>query len=196
MGRSTKRVSQAHSQSELPHRQKGGESGTDSQATTGKGVGANPCDRGKMGVKGSLLVEGGGYPLSACIAGANINDHLLLAATLDAVVVERPKPTEEKPQNLCLDKGFDNAPTREVVKERGYTEHIKRIGEEKKDEQGERTYPARRWVVERTIGWLSRWRGILNRWEKKPQNYLANLKLACALLWFRKAWQANSPILR
>lgn len=149
-----------------------------------------------MGVKGSLLVEGSGYPLAVCIAGANINDHLLLAATLDAVVVKRPKPTEEKPQNLCLDKGFDNTPTREVVRERGYEAHIKQIGEEKKDAQDEKTHPARRWVVERTIGWLSRWRGILNRWEKKPENYLANLKLACALLWFRKAWQANSPILR
>ena len=153
-----------------------------------------------MGVKASGyplgVVEGSGYPLATCIAGANINDHLLLAETLDAIVVERPTPTEEKPQNLCLDKGFDNAPTGEVVKERGYTEHIKRIGEEKMDEQGEKTHPALRWVVERTIGWLSRWRGILNRWEKKPENYLANLKLACALLWFRKAWQANPPIVR
>jgi len=149
-----------------------------------------------MGVKGSLLVEGSGYPLAVCVAGANLNDHLLLATTLDAVVVERPEPTEDRPQNLCLDKGFDNASAREVVKERGYIEHIKRIGEEKKDERDEKTHPARRWVVERTISWLSRWRGILNRWEKKPRNYLANLKLACALLWFRKAWQANSPILR
>ena len=149
-----------------------------------------------MGVKQCLLVEGEGYPLATCIAGANINDHLLLATTLDAIVVERPKPTEEEPQNLCLDKGFDNAPTREVISERGYIEHIRCIGEEKTDEQGEKTLPARRWVVERTFSWLSRWRGILNRWEKKPENYLANLKIACALLWFRKAWQANSPILR
>lgn len=149
-----------------------------------------------MGVKQSLLVEGEGYPLATCIAGANINDHLLLAETLDAVVVERPEPSEDEPQNLCLDKGYDNEPTHKVVAERGYTEHIKRIGEEKKDEQGETVYPARRWVVERTFSWLSRWRGILNRWEKKPENYLANLKLACALLWFRKAWKANSPFLR
>ena len=77
-----------------------------------------------MGVKGSLLVEGSGYPLAVCVAGANLNDHLLLATTLDAVVVERPEPTEDRPQNLCLDKGFDNASAREVVKERGYIEHI------------------------------------------------------------------------
>jgi putative transposase len=149
-----------------------------------------------MGVKQSLLVEERGGPLAVCISGANVNDHLLLAATLDAIVVERPEPTGNSPQHLCLDKGYDNEPTRQVLSERGYTEHIKRIGEEKKDEQREKTHPARRWVVERTFSWLLRWRGILNRWEKKPENYLASLKLACALLWFRRAYNAGSILLR
>jgi transposase len=124
-----------------------------------------------------------------------VNDHLLLAMTLDAVVVERPAPTEDKPQHLCLDKGYDNAPARTIVTARGYREHIRRIGEEKKDETGQKKHPARRWVVERTFSWLSRWRGLLVRWDKKPQNYLANLKLACALLWIRRAYQAGSPLL-
>ena len=124
-----------------------------------------------------------------------MNDHLLLAATLDAVVVERPAPTEAAPQHLCLDKGYDNAPTEVVVAERGHIPHIRRIGEEKKDEAGEKTHPARRWVVERTFSWLSRWRGLLIRWDKKPQNYLANLKLACALLWARRAFRAGSTLL-
>jgi transposase len=44
----------------------------------------------------------------------------------------------------------------------------------------------RRWVVERTLAWLSKCRGILIRWAKKPENYLGLLKLACALLWFRR----------
>ena len=47
-------------------------------------------------------------------------------------------------------------------------------------------HKARRWVVERTISWLSRCRGILIRWENKAANYLGLLKLACALLWFRR----------
>ncbi len=149
-----------------------------------------------MGVKDSVLVERDGGPLAICIAGANVNDHLLLATTLDAIVVERPKPTAEHPQNLSLDKGFDNEPTRQVVQERGYVPHICRIGQEKKDETGAKRYPARRWVVERTFSWLSRWRGLLIRWEKKPHNYLANLKFACALLWFRRAYRLGSPLLR
>jgi putative transposase len=106
-----------------------------------------------------------------------------LAATLDAIVVERPEPSPEMPQHLCLDKGYDNARSRQVVLERGYIAHIKSIRAEKQDKTEEQTTPARRWVVERTFSWLLRWRGILNRWEKKPENYLANLKLACALLW-------------
>ena len=149
-------------------------------------IGPNPTDRGKNGVKRSLLVEAAGGPLSVVVAGANIRDDKLLGATLDAVVLERPEPTEEAPQHLCLDKGYDNRPTRELVEERSYVPHIRRIGEEKLDEAGEKRYPARRWVVERTLGWLSKCRAILVRYEKKAANYLGLIKLACVLLWYRR----------
>jgi putative transposase len=43
-------------------------------------------------VKRSILVEAGGGPLAAVVAGANVHDTKLLAATLDAVVLVRPKP--------------------------------------------------------------------------------------------------------
>ena len=66
------------------------------------------------------------------IAAANVNDHLLLAATLDAIVVERPRPTQQRPPHLSLDKGYDNAPTREVVAERGYVYHIRAIRQDEK----------------------------------------------------------------
>ena len=149
-------------------------------------VGKNPTDRGKQGVKKSLLTEASGGPLGIVITGANVHDSQVLAATLEAIVVERPKPTQEQPQHLCLDKAFDNPTCEAAVVKAGYTPHIRRIGEEKLDPEGEKTHPARRWVVERTWAWLSRWRGILIRWEKKADNYLAILKLACALLWFRR----------
>jgi transposase len=42
--------------------------------------------------------------------------------------------------------------------------------------------PARRWVVERTHSWLNRFRGILIRWEKKPENYFALCHFAFALI--------------
>ena len=137
-------------------------------------------------MKRSILVETDGGPLSVVIAGANVPDFKLLEATLDAVVVERPAPTEQAPQHLCLDKGYDKQPAREVAERHGYTPHIRKIGEEKLDSAGEKRYPARRWVVERTLGWLSKCRAILVRYEKKAANYLGLIKVACILLWYRR----------
>jgi hypothetical protein len=48
-----------------------------------------------------------------------------------------------------------------------YVPHIRKIGEEKLDDAQEKRYPARRWVVERTLGWLSKCRAILVRYDKK-----------------------------
>lgn len=152
-------------------------------------MGPNPTDRGKNGVKRSLLVEATGGPLAVVVSGANIHDTKLLSETLDAVVVERPQPTKKAPQHLSLDKGYDNPTGQQTVVDHRYTPHIRRIGEEKLDENCKPRYPARRWVVERTLAWLSKCRAILVRYEKKAQNYLALLKLACALIWYRRCRQ-------
>ncbi len=152
-------------------------------------IGRNPTDRGKAGSKRSILVEESGGPLSVVVAGANVHDTKLLNSTLEAVVVQRPKPTIENPQHLCLDKGYDNPTGHWAVAEHEYVGHIRRIGEEKLDEFGERKYPARRWVVERTLAWLSKCRAIGTRYDKKARNYLALIQLACALIWYRRLWR-------
>ena len=150
----------------------------------GDAIGRNPTDRGKPGTKRSILVEAEGGPLSVVVSGANVHDAKLLEATLASVVVERPEPP--LPQHLCLDKGYDNPTGRRAALLYGYEPHIRRIGEEKLDASGQKRHPARRWVVERTLGWLSKCRGILVRYEKKARNYLALVQLACALIWYRR----------
>jgi transposase len=45
---------------------------------------------------------------------------------------------------------------------------------------------ARRWVVERTHSWMNRFRGILIRWNKKPENYIAMLHMALAFIIYGK----------
>ena len=152
-------------------------------------IGSNPTDRGKAGVKRSLLVDGEGSPLSITVAGANVHDAMMLEATLDAIVVERPRPTEYEPQHLCLDKGYDNPSGRRAAATCGYQAHVRRIGQEKLDAYGNKRYPARRWVVQRTLAWISKCRSILVRYDKKASNYLGVLQLACALLWFRRQWR-------
>jgi putative transposase len=68
-------------------------------------VGKHPTDRGKIGTKRRLLVDGGGVPVGLAVEGAHRNDVKMAKETSTRIPVERPMPTLEQPQGMCLDKG-------------------------------------------------------------------------------------------
>lgn len=133
------------------------------------------------------MTEGAGVPIGLAHDGANRNDHTLLKCTLDSIPIKRPKPTLKKPQGLCLDKGYDNKVTRELITTYGFTPHIRSRGEEMKDKVLVPGWRARRWVVEACHSWMNRYRAILIRWSKKEENHLALLMFAAGLIAFKKA---------
>ena len=49
-------------------------------------------------------------------------------------------------------------------------------------------HPARRWVVERTIGWLGKRRSIRTRWCKNEEHWMALIKFAWAHILFVMAF--------
>ena len=153
----------------------------------GAATGKNPTDRAKCGTKRSLLVEAKGVPLAIEVGPANRHDVKMLAATLDGVIVERPVPSEEEKQHLCLDKAYAGEPSQEVGQQRGYEVHVpdKVNAKQKRQRRGGRR-KARRWVVEVTHSWLNRFRRLLVRWEKKKANYLSMLYFAGAIICWRK----------
>jgi len=126
-------------------------------------------------------------PVGLAVEGANRNDMKMVEATLESIPVERPEPTPEQPQGMCMDKGYDYDEVREIVEEFGFTAHIKARGEEAKEIKRKAGFKARRWVVERTHSWMNRFRGILIRWCKKPENYIAMLHFAFAIITYRCA---------
>ena len=126
-------------------------------------------------------------PIGLAVDGANRHDMKLVRATLESIVAERPEPSEEEAQGLCLDKGYDYDEVREIVEEFGFTAHIRGRGEEAKELKEEAGKRARRWVVERSHSWLNRFRRLLVRWDKKAENYIGFLHFACALIAFRAA---------
>jgi putative transposase len=155
----------------------------------GKGTGKNPTDRAKLGGKIHILVDQGGAPLAVDVFGANHNEKWHVAALICSILIQRPTQT----QHLCLDKAYDSWEVHVFVKQQGYIPHIKhrRRVNEPKDPcpiPGETQYPARRWVSERTLGWLGRRRSIRTRWCKKPENWLALIQLACADILFDLAF--------
>lgn len=107
--------------------------------------------------------------------------------TLESIIVERPESTEEQPQGICLDKGYDYEEVRTIVDVFGFTSHIRSRGEEAQELAAEAGRRARRWVVERSHSWMNRFRRVLIRWDKKAENYLGFLHFSCALIAFRAA---------
>jgi putative transposase len=151
-------------------------------------TGKNPTDRGKRGAKINLMVDQSGAPLSIVLTGANRHDKV---AAIDLIVSMAIKRPAHKEQHLCADKAYDAIDVREFATSRGYTPHIKvnprkkgateSSGEssQEKDSLG-KLHPARRWVVERTISWLTKRRSLRTRWSKKAENWMALVQLACA----------------
>jgi putative transposase len=152
----------------------------------GEKTGPSPVDRGKKGTKRSVVTEGQGLGIGVVTAGANRNDFKLARETLESIAIERPAPTAERPQGMCMDKDYDKKEIKELLKEFGFTAHIRRRGEDPQALKRRAKAKARRWVVERKHSWMNRWRSILIRWCKKAQNQLGMLHLVLGIITWRK----------
>lgn len=122
--------------------------------------------------------------MGVAVAGANRHDMKLTRETLASIpdAANRAEASAEQPQGLCLDKGYDYDEVREIVEEFGFTAHIKARGVEAQEIKKKAGAKARRWVVERTHSWMNRFRGILIRWSKKAENYIALLHMTFAFI--------------
>lgn len=108
----------------------------------------NPTDRGKQGVKRSLLTNANGLPLSLVVAAANTHDIKLVADTLDALQTGRPG----QKLRLCLDKGYDAGWLKTYLQNRHYEPYTQSRKEESEDSKNT-DFKSHRWVVEeRTVG--------------------------------------------
>jgi transposase len=131
------------------------------------------------------VVEAAGIPIGVAVDGANRNDFKMARQTIESIPIERPEPTDDEPQGMCLDKGYDFDEVRGLLTEFGFTAHIRARGEEAEGLKRHAGAKARRWVVERTHSWLNRFRAVLIRWCKKAENFLATLHFALAIITYR-----------
>lgn len=131
-----------------------------------------------------LLVDGAGVPLSMVVTAANRHDVTQLVATLDGIVINRPKIGPRTQQPLCADAAFTGEKAAQAIKERKYVAHVRPRGEERRS-NNPRKKP-RRWVVEVAHSWFNRFRKLLVRYEKLHRSYVALNMLAAAIICFRK----------
>ena len=92
--------------------------------------------------------------------------------------IHRPRGRPRKrPEKLHADKAYDIPRCRRALHKRGIKVRIARKGVESSETLGKH-----RWVVERTLAWLSKHRRLALRYERRDDIHLAFLKLSCALI--------------
>ena len=122
------------------------------------------------------------------ISAANLNDHLMLQDMLDGLApvrqpVGRPR---KRPLKLHGDKGYDYPICRQLCRARNITARIARRGVESSTRLGRHRY-----VIERCLEWTTRFRRLVRRYEREASHFLGFLRLACAVICYRRAVRLN-----
>lgn len=120
------------------------------------------------------------------ISGANMHDLRMLEEAVDAIPLlrlphrHRGRP-RKRPKKLHADTGYDYPRCRRALRSRGITPRIARRGIESSERLGRY-----RWVVERTLSWLNRFRRLKVRYERRADIHQAFLSLGCALICWKQ----------
>ena len=155
-------------------------------APGGQKTGANPTHKGKKGAKRHVVVDRGGIPLTVIHSAANVHDSKVLEEVVDAISpIKRSRGRPRKrPKKLHADKAYDFPRCREALRKRSITSRIARRGIESSEKLGRY-----RWVVERTLLWMNRFRRLKVPYERRDDIHQAFLDLGCALICWRYVQQ-------
>jgi len=148
----------------------------------GTKTGPNPTDKGKPGTKRHIVLDRTGIPLAAMITAANMHDSMIFEELIDAIEpIKRPGRggPRKRPGKLHADKGYDDKKCARALRRRGIKRRIARKGTESSEKPGRH-----RWVVERTLAWLAKYRRLAIRYERRDDIHEAFLHLGCSLICF------------
>ena len=147
----------------------------------GDGIG---CTKAGKGMKIMVLVDAKGLPVAVDTAPANPHESKLVQQLFDFML-----PVEQ-PERIIGDKAYDSDALDDELAAQGMemiAPHRRNRKPENQTQDGRplRRYK-RRWLVERTIGWLQNYRRLCIRWEKSSRRYTGMLHLACSILLIKQ----------
>lgn len=122
--------------------------------------------------------------MAICLTAANVHDSEVFEEVIKAVEPIRRRGRGRprlRPAKLHADKAYDIPRCRRYLRQRGIGCRIAR-----KRLDSSETLGRYRWVVERTLAWLARFRRLVVRYERLAGLHLGLLDLACALACFRR----------
>jgi transposase len=124
--------------------------------------------------------------LHVLLSAANTHDSKLFEPLLDTVPGvrghrHRPGRPRRRPEKLHADKGYDYPRCRRYLHRRGIKVRIARRGIEDKTKLGRH-----RWVVERTVSWLLRFKRLGLRYDRTEATLRPLLLLAVSIINLRR----------
>ncbi len=134
----------------------------------GEKTGKSPVDRGRIGSKYHILVDGSGLPMSFELTGGNRADVTQCLALVDGIppIRGRVGAPRRKPTILLADRGYDSQSLRDELADRGIGAIIARRRTENGSGLGQL-----RWAIERTFAWLHRFKRLHTRyWRHSPSD--------------------------
>jgi transposase len=130
-----------------------------------------------------LLVDGAGLPLAIDVDSASPAEVTLIEPLLDRAV------TPYVPPRLIYDRAADSDPLRQRLAARDVElicpHRQGRVRPASQDGRPLRRY-RRRWIIERTIGWLQSFRRLVTRYEFYAFFFHSFAKLACLMIVLRR----------
>ena len=147
----------------------------------GDGIG---CTKAGKGVKIMVLVDARGLPVAVSTTSASPHESRLVQGLFEFML------SEAMPERIIGDKAYDSDKLDDELEAMGVemiAPHRSNRRRERITQDGRplRRY-SRRWLVERTIGWLQHFRRLCMRWEKSTVLFEGFLHLACTLLLLKE----------
>jgi transposase len=129
-----------------------------------------------------VLSDANGLPLVVGVSAANTHDCESLKPMLRVTERDTTRTaTATSSPSACTPTRRMTSPPAKRLRSKRIGVRIARKGIESSERLGRR-----RWVIERTMSWLSGYRRLSPRYERNPRNYLASLGLAAALCCYKR----------
>ena len=128
------------------------------------------------------VADRAGLPVALYLEAASPHEVTLVEATVASRLVA------QKPRRLIGDRAYDSDPLDERLRQLGIEliapHRCNRTKPKTQDGRKLRRY-RRRWKMERLNAWLQNYRRVTVRYERKAENYLGLVQLACILILLR-----------
>ena len=136
-----------------------------------------------------MLTCGRGNPLAAQSSAGNVNDIVKLVPVVDAVPPVRGRRGRPRRRPRCIygDRAYHSRQARKELRSRKIKVRVAKPRQPHGSGLGRR-----RWVVERTISWLHRYRRLRVRYERRDDIHQAFLTIGCCLICFKQLQAAEA----